>query len=127
MSSTESIATPAIPTSPSTLGLSESYLNMTMKNECQTFLVIIQKLILYWCNLPDNSPPMCGQIKGHTESLLSCSDILSVKLVTFFHCTKSSILKNYIIRNYYFTRHFSLINPGLINSWRQIQHTKKST
>ena len=44
------------------------------------------------CNI-NSLPSMCGEIKGYTETLLSCSNIISVKLVTFFNCAESCILK----------------------------------
>jgi hypothetical protein len=84
ISSTESIATPAMPTSPATRGWSESYLIEFMN---KTLRPIRKPKI----------PSMSGQVERNTETLLPTSQVFLVKLVAFFNCTKTGIL-NALVR-----------------------------
>jgi len=94
MSAIESIATPAIPTSPATRGWSESYL----ENRGCIFSSISYTPLIINC-----SPAMSGKVEGNTHTLLASSEILLIKSVRFLWGTCSmSVIASILHKVYSF-------------------------
>jgi hypothetical protein len=72
------------------------------------------------------APSMCWKIKRNTQSLLSGFQVVSVKLVAFFHCAEARVLWNIknIIRDTHLTDTVHVLSEVIqyIKKYNQLQY-----